>query len=318
MRPPGFWSHDGPKLLPTLLAPFSALTAAATARRVARMGWRADVPVICCGNAGVGGAGKTTLALDLGRRLGARGHRVAFLTRGFGGRVQTASRVTAAHDAAAVGDEALLLAALAPTYGGADRAASARAAVADGADRLIMDDGLQNPTLAKTLSLLVIDGASGFGNRRLLPAGPLREPVAAAASRCAAAVLIGDDATGALAALPEGMKVLRARLVSCFSPASVAGRPVLAFAGIGRPEKFFSSLQAAGAVIAARHGFPDHHRFRPDELRRLEREAARLGAAMVATPKDWVRLPADFASRVTSVDVRLVWDDADEIAEMLP
>ncbi len=165
--------------MPRLLAPFSALTAGITARRVARPGWRAPVPVICCGNATVGGAGKTTLALDLARRLAARGVAVHCLTRGYGGRVGTVLRVASGvHPASLVGDEPLLLAAVAPTWVGRDRAASARAAAAADAAALVMDDGLQNPGLAKDLAFLVVDGAAGFGNGRLLPAGPLREPVA--------------------------------------------------------------------------------------------------------------------------------------------
>ena len=162
-----------------MLSPLAAVTAAATAHRVTRPGWRAAVPVICCGNVTVGGAGKTTLALDLGARLSARGHLVHFLLRGYRGVVRGPHRVTAGDTATMVGDEALLLAAVAPTWIGADRAASARAAVAAGAQVLVLDDGLQNPGLHKDLSLLVVDGATGFGNGRVLPAGPLREPVAA-------------------------------------------------------------------------------------------------------------------------------------------
>ena len=166
-----------------MLAPAAAVVAAITARRVARPGWRAPVPVICCGNATAGGAGKTTLALDLGARLAQR--RVAFLTRGHGGRARGVHLVDPSRDGAAlVGDEALLLAEARPTWVAADRAAGARAAVAAGAGVLVMDDGLQNPTLAKDLSFLVIDGGTGFGNGRVMPAGPLREPVATAAVRC--------------------------------------------------------------------------------------------------------------------------------------
>ena len=182
MRPPAWWDRGG--AIPRLLAPAATLVAAAGARRMSRVGWRAPVPVLCCGNATVGGAGKTTVALDLAARLRARAVAVHVLTRGYGGRARGPLRVDPArHDAALVGDEPLLLAAVAPTWVCADRAAGARAAVTDGAGALLMDDGLQNPTLSKTASLLVIDGAAGFGNGRVLPAGPLREPVAAAAPR---------------------------------------------------------------------------------------------------------------------------------------
>ncbi len=186
MRAPAFWQSDG--VLPRLLSPLAALVAGATARRVAQPGWRAPVPVVCCGNAGVGGAGKTTLALDLGARLQRRGAAVAFLTRGYGGRVRGTARVGDGDDAAEMGDEALLLAAVAPTFVGPDRAAGARAAVADGATVLVMDDGLQNPGLVKDLAFLVIDGAAGFGNGRVLPAGRCGSrcprPRCAAGRRC--------------------------------------------------------------------------------------------------------------------------------------
>ena len=199
-------------MLPTLLAPLQRITAHLTAARVRRPGWTAPVPVICCGNVTVGGAGKTTVALDLGRRLLDRNVAVHFLTRGYGGSASGTMRVALDADAAIVGDEPVLLSAVAPTWVGADRGAAARAAVAAGAQALVMDDGLQNSSLEKTLSLLVVDGRTGFGNGRLLPAGPLREPVASAVKRCAAAVLIGVDQTRSASALPPAFPILTARL----------------------------------------------------------------------------------------------------------
>ena len=305
MRAPSFWTRDGPA--PRLLTPISALTAGITARRIARPGWRAPVPVICCGNATVGGAGKTTLAIDLAHRLAARGVAVHCLSRGYGGRVGTVLRVEPGrHPASLVGDEPLLLAAVAPTWVGRDRAAAAGAAVAAGAAALVMDDGLQNPGLAKDLAFLVVDGAPGFGNGRLLPAGPLREPVAAAAARCRAAVLIGEDRTGALAKLPPGMPVLRASLVA---EEGFAGRRVLAFAGIGRPGKLAETLAAAGADVAGLRPFPDHHAYTDSELDTVLAEAVALGAEPVTTPKDAVRLPPGYRERVRVSGVRLVWRD---------
>ena len=305
MRPPAFWQRDG--VLPGLLAPLAGITAALTARRVGQPAWRAPVPVICCGNATVGGAGKTTLALDLGARFVARGVVVAFLTRGYGGKITKPHRVVPGSDIAArVGDEALLLAEVAPTFVSPDRREGAQAAIAEGAKLLIMDDGLQNPSLHKSLSLLVVDGASGFGNGRVLPAGPLREPVAAAAARCRAAVLIGEDVSGAAASLPPDLVVLRADL---HSTSDLSGQRVLAFAGIGRPEKFFASLRAAGADIAASRSFPDHHPYGVAEIQSLLDEAARFGATAVTTPKDAVRLPAGLRERVRIVGVHLAWRD---------
>ncbi len=313
IRAPGFWERDG--VAAHLLAPLAAVTERLAARRVARPGWRAPVPVICCGNAGVGGSGKTPLALDLGARLLARGRSVAFLTRGYGGRRQAATRVDLRlHDAAAVGDEALLLAAVAITFVAADREAAARAAIAAGADILVMDDGLQNPGLFKDCALLAIDGGVGFGNGRTLPAGPLREAVGAAARRCRAAVLIGADDAEALAQLPHGLPVLRAEL----RPATeVAGRRLLAFAGIGRPGKFFATLRQAGALLAATRGFADHHRFSAGELDALRRDAAALDAGLVTTTKDFVRLPTTFRQGVFRFDVRLAWQAPEAVEAML-
>jgi tetraacyldisaccharide 4'-kinase len=317
VRPPHFWEKGGSRLLPVVLAPFSVLTAAATARRVAREGWRAPVPVICCGNATVGGSGKTTLALDLLDRLSARGVQPHALLRGYGGGSRGARRVQPGDDARQTGDEALLLAAAAPTWIGGDRAATARQAVAAGAGVLVMDDGLQNPTLQKDLPLLVVDGGFGFGNGRLLPAGPLRESVAVCAARCVAAVLIGADETDVASALPSSLPVLRARLVP--GPASLAlrGRRVLGFAGIGRPAKFFATLAEAGAELAHAIPFPDHHRFRAHELGGLLARAERLGALPVTTAKDAVRLPEAIRSRVAVADVRLAWENQDAIEALL-
>jgi tetraacyldisaccharide 4'-kinase len=312
---PAFWSQDG--LLARLLSPLSMVGAALTARRVARPGWRAPVPVICCGNVTVGGAGKTTLVLDLARRLTDRGHAVHVLLRGYGGAARGTHRVAPDDPTTRVGDEALLLAAVAPTWVGADRAASGRAAIAARARVLLMDDGLQNPTLEKTLSILVIDGRTGFGNGRVLPAGPLREPVAKAAARCQAAVLIGPDATGAAIRLPPHLPVLRADLRQDPTIDALVGRTILAFAGLAIPEKFFGPLHQTGAIVAATRPFPDHHPYTARDLEALQREAGALDAMLVTTPKDAVRLPPAFRARVIVIGVGLVWEDVGRIDGLL-
>ena len=316
-RAPDFWSRDC--RLARVLSPLSWAVAAITAGRVAQPGWRAPVPVICCGNATVGGAGKTTLALDLARRLTARGVAVHILSRGYRGTARGPRRVLPGDSPALTGDEALLLAGIAPTWTGADRAASARAAIAAGAEVLLMDDGLQNASLEKTMSLLVVDGAAGLGNRRVLPAGPLRDPIGAAASRCRAAVLVGPDTSGALAQLPPSLPVLRATLVQGDEIALLTGRRVLAFAGIAIPAKFFTALERAGVVLAGRAAFADHHAFTSIELAGLEARARALNAILVTTPKDAVRLPAGMPARmsVQVVGVRLVWDAGSAIDSLL-
>jgi tetraacyldisaccharide 4'-kinase len=310
---PSFWSHDG--LLARALSPLSAIGSALTARRVARPGWLAPVPVICCGNVTVGGAGKTTLVLDLAQRLSDGG--VHILLRGYGGSSRGVHRVASDDPALLVGDEALLLAQVAPTWTGADRAASAKAAIQAGARILLMDDGLQNPTLAKTGSILVIDGRTGFGNGRVLPAGPLREPVATAASRCRAAVLIGTDATNAVAALPPALPVLRAELVQDSSINTLAGRKVVAFAGIASPGKFFDPLRQAGAILLAAKPFPDHHAYTTRELDGLLRQARDQQAILVTTPKDAVRLTSAVRAQVAVVGVGLKWHESAQVDQFL-
>jgi 3-deoxy-D-manno-octulosonic-acid transferase len=315
---PGFWRHDTSSPLPRLLAPAAGIVAATTARRMRRPGWRAPVPVICCGNAGVGGAGKTTLCLDLAHRLQARGFAVHLLTRGYRGSAAGVLRVDPArHSAAQVGDEPLLLAAAAPTWRGADRAEAARRAVEAGAQVLVMDDGLQNPLLEKTLSFLVIDGGFGFGNGRVLPAGPLRETVAAAAARCDAAVLIGEDVAGALGQMRATLPTLHARLQPGPGLAALAGHRVVAFAGIGRPEKFFAMLNDAGVELAEQIAFPDHHAFTAAELAAILDRAETSRAWAVTTPKDLVRIPPSLHRQIRAVGVSLAWHSEAALEAML-
>jgi tetraacyldisaccharide 4'-kinase len=318
MRAPEFWSGGGGRLLPLLLSPLSALYAAGTARRMRRPGWHAPVPVICSGNATAGGAGKTTVTLDLGQRLANRGIAAHFLTRGYGGRLKGPVRVDPAiHDSQAVGDEALLLAAVRPTWVAADRAAGARAAVEAGAQAIVMDDGLQNPTLEKDMSLLVVDGGYGFGNGRIIPGGPLREPVANAVARSRAAVVIGEDEAGVVAQLPKNLPVLRARLVPGPEAAMLANQAVFAFCGIANPKKFFTTLRESGALLAGNTTFADHYPYDEGDMRELLAEAERLRAIPVTTRKDFVRIPPAFRPRVTVVTVRLEWEESAAIEQLL-
>jgi tetraacyldisaccharide 4'-kinase len=304
---PEFWTSDG--VLPRLLQPLAwAYTAASAARRAWARPWQAPVPVICIGNLTVGGAGKTPVALSLAERLQRQGHRVHVLSRGYGGALPGPVAVDIArHDAASVGDEALLLGAAAPAWVARDRVAGARAAAAAGAGLLLLDDGLQNPTLLKDLALAVVDGGYGFGNRRVLPAGPLREPLAAGLASCDVVVLMGED-EAQVADLAAGKPLLHARLVA-ENAAEFAGRDVVAFAGIGRPAKFFATLEAAGARLVARQGYPDHHAYGEGELDGLAAAAAAAGAALVTTAKDAARLSPGWRARVGVLRVSVAWED---------
>ena len=304
---PEFWAHRG--VLSSLLQPAAWLYGTATlARQRWTMPWRASVPVICVGNLVVGGAGKTPVTLSLAHRLRQRGWRVHILSRGYGGRSPGPLAVDPArHTADDVGDEPLLLAEVAPCWVARDRVAGANAALAAGAELLLLDDGFQNPTLAKNLSLVVIDGAYGLGNGRGLPAGPLREPLARGLVRADAIVLMGDDTVG-VGAMIAGKPVCRARLVP-ENPGDVVGRTVVALAGIGRPEKFFTTLEEAGARLLRAYAFPDHHRYREDELARPLAEAEGAGAMLITTTKDWVRLPPALRPQIRALSVSVIWDD---------
>ena len=322
MRPPDFW---GPatrgRLLPKLLSPLGFVyDLAGRLRRASAKPARVAVPVICVGNLVAGGAGKTPVALDLARRLAALGRSPHLLTRGYGGSERGPLRVDPArHDAATVGDEALLLAEAAPTWIGADRAASAAAAVAAGADLLAMDDGFQNSGLTKDLSLLVVDGGYGFGNRFPIPAGPLRERLGRGLARADAVVLIGEDRWDSAALLPPDLPLLRARLVPDPDTAeALRNRAVVAFAGIGRPEKFFETLGELGAELAATRAFPDHHPYGVGEVEDLLEEARRRDAVPVTTGKDLVRIPSPLRPRVTTLPVRIRWEDEPRVARLLP
>ncbi len=306
MRAPAFWS--GPSLLSDLLMPAGDLYAAAgwLRQRLIRP-QRAPVPVICIGNLVAGGAGKTPTARALLERLTAGGHRPAALLRGYGGRLAGPVRVKPErHDAHAVGDEALLLARAAPTWVARDRVAGARAAAAAGAELVVMDDGFQNPSLAKDLSLLVLDGESGLGNGRVIPAGPLREPSGRGFARADALVILGDDRHG-LAVRAPGTPVLFARLEPS-DGADLAGRRLLAFAGIGRPSKFFATLERLGAELVATAAFADHHRYTAAELEALQGRAVQQAATLITTEKDAVRLPDAWRQRVEVLPVELVFD----------
>lgn len=323
MKAPSFWWTTTPTRAATLLAPLGAVYGAVTAARMRRPGAALPIPVLCVGNLVAGGAGKTPTVLALVAMLQAEGRHPVVLSRGYGRRRSAADAAVvlvdpARHDATIAGDEPLLLAGAAPTFVGADRRAAAQAAIAAGADLLILDDGLQSPALRKTWTLAVADGGSGIGNGLCVPAGPLRAPVAQQWSSIDMLCVIGPGEPGeglARAAQKAGCPVTRARLVPDDAVlARWRGRRLFAFAGIGRPEKFFATLREAGLAVDNTRAFPDHHVFTPAEIADLTRAAG--GALLVTTAKDRVRLPAGSAAE--ALPVRLVFDQPERLRAAMP
>jgi len=300
-----------------LLTPLSWIWAAVTARRIARtMPADPGVPVICVGNLTVGGTGKTPVVRLLAERLTARGKAVHLLSRGYGGRLQGPVRVDpAVHTSADVGDEPLMLAKDFPVWVARDRAAGARAAADAGAQAIVMDDGHQNPSVKKTLSLVVVDGETRgdewpFGDGRVFPAGPMREPLAAGLTRADAVILLlpGDlaQADPELVTMLKGPALFSAHLRPTSAPP--AG-PQVGFAGIGKPWKVERALKAAGCDLCDFAPFPDHAAYDEATLKRLADRAQVFGAGLVTTEKDWARLPPAWRARVAAWPVAADFDD---------
>ncbi|MBI1198254.1 MAG: tetraacyldisaccharide 4'-kinase [Phenylobacterium sp.] len=312
---PRWWYSRDRRIAPVsraLLTPVSWIWAAATARRIANgRPFDPGVPVVCVGNLTVGGVGKTPVAREIARRLGAH-----VLSRGYGGSEPGPLRVDPAiHTASQVGDEPLMLARDLPVWIARDRAAGARAAAASGAKAIVLDDGHQNPSLAKALSLVVVDGETRegewpFGDGRVFPAGPMREPLAVGLARAdAAVVLLPADLPSPdpeLMATLSAVPTLVARLVPAAPPPS---GPQVGFAGVGKPWKVERALAAAGCRLADFWPFPDHHAYDEATLARLSDRAAQFGAGLVTTEKDWARLPAAWRERIAPWPVRAVFED---------
>lgn len=316
-RQPDFWTTQGATLPASLLAPVSYAYHGLTwlrRRLVRRSGL--PLPSICIGNAVAGGAGKTPATLALAEYLQGLGLAPHLAARGYGGEARGPLRVDPAlHAARLVGDEALLLARRAPTWIGRDRRLVAAAAKADGAPLLLFDDGLQDPRIRVDVALLVVDAEEGFGNGRLLPAGPLREPVAAALARADAVLFVGE-ADGALRRQVGSLPVIDARIEPAPGAEALAGRRVVAFAGIARPEKLFRSLAGLGCELVGAYPFPDHHRYAPDEVMALVEAAHRHGASLVTTEKDHVRLPPEARPMVQTLGIVLRFEDPTQLAPL--
>lgn len=318
MRAPKFWTarNGFSRALSDALRPVGWVYGKITVWRANRPWiYRARARVICVGNLTVGGSGKTPVAIAIAKLIAERNAHPFFLSRGYGGRMRGPVQVDPqAHTARDVGDEPLLLANAAPTVVSRDRPAGAEFADRHGADVIIMDDGHQNPRLRKQISFVVVDAQTGFGNRRVLPAGPLREPVRDGLRRAHAVILVGGDETTTLTGY-RGL-LFRVKLVVEDLPI-LHERPVMAFAGIGQPRKFLQSLRDLGVQVKSMKGFSDHHAYTAREISAMQVKAAETGATLVTTEKDYVRLPIRRRKGIVFLPMRAEFEDPEAFQTFL-
>jgi len=322
------WWYRRKGALASALAPLGRLYGRLAEARAARIvPYRSRLPVICIGNFTAGGGGKTPTAIAVAAMLAELGASPAFLTRGYGGASKGPVMVARGQSAADVGDEPLLLAEAAPTVVAADRAAGAKAIEATEADIIVMDDGFQNPGLAKDLSLVVVDAAVGLGNGLVMPAGPLRAPLQPQIGRAGALIVIGDGEKAAPlidAFEAQGKPVIKTRMVPRQDRRWLSVLPVIGFAGIARPSKFFATLRNCGARLIDTRSFPDHHRYSERDARRLLEAAKAQNAMLVTTEKDFVRLPegedtalGELRHRCRPFPIAVEFDDAAAVKQLL-
>jgi len=325
MQPPRFWNNPPkrPGIWAYLLSPLSMIWRAKTATRLSKgPRHKLDIPVIAVGNINLGGTGKTPSVIALVQMLQDMGRNPAVVSRGYGGQIQGPHQVDPNRDEAGdTGDEPLLIAAFAAVWVSKDRVAGARAAHAQGHDCVILDDALQNPDLSHDLTITVVDAKAGFGNGRVCPSGPLREPVETGLSRSDLVLSVGtahqmDQLTQDWPAL-RARPLIRAVLAPLETGFDWAGMRVYAFAGIGRPAKFFQSLKQAGANLIVTRAFGDHAPYNPALLKRMQAEAWAQDCNLVTTEKDAVRLPQDMRHEVLTFPVRIQFEDETKVREAL-
>ena len=312
MKTPKYWQSNS--LISKLLTPLGRLYGLATNLRLKLVKpQKAEIPVICIGNITAGGTGKTPVSISIAKMLATDMYHPIFVTRGYGGKLQNVLVNNKKHTAQDVGDEPLLLAEQAPVVVNADRYAGAKLALKEGADLVIMDDGFQNPGLYKNLSFLVFDGHFGIGNGKIIPAGPLRETFENGIKRADALIILGKDKHN----LAERTKLPIFYGHTETAQTALNQENVVAFAGIGHPQKFYHTLSQQGFNVVETFDFPDHHYYTKDEIEKILQRAKELQAEVYTTSKDFVKIPAIYHKSINVLEIAVVWNKPEELLQFI-
>ncbi len=318
LKAPKFWYKKNDTLLSNTLYPLSLLFRFGTKlRNLVNRQKKSKLPIICIGNIVVGGAGKTPVALKLGSLLKQNGYKPHFVSKGYGGIETNNTIIKEWHSAKSVGDESLLLSEVAPTWIGKDRNKSFILAKESGADCIIMDDGFQNPTLQKDFSIIVINGEQGFGNKRVIPSGPLRESISRGISRANLIIVIGEIDEDIKKKISNSVPLIHAKFQISRNNKIYKNQKVTAFAGIAYPEKFYNSLSEKGAILEKKISYPDHHIFDENDMLNLAETANVTKSILVTTKKDFVRIPKSYRSLVSTLDGEIEFEDEKLLLEIL-
>ncbi len=318
LKAPKFWYKKNDTYISNTLYPLSLLFRFGTKlRNIFSIKSNTDLPVICIGNIVVGGAGKTPVAIKLGTLLKQKGYKPNFVSKGYGGIEKNNTLIKEWHSAQSVGDESLLLSEVAHTWIGKDRNKSFILAKENGADCIIMDDGFQNPTLQKDFSIIVINGEQGFGNKRVIPSGPLRESISRGISRANLIIVIGEISEDVKKKIPRNIPLIHANFRISKDNKIYKNQKVTAFAGIAYPDKFYNSLIEEGAILEKKISYPDHHIFDENDMLNLAETANITKSILVTTKKDYVRIPKSYRSLVSTLNGEIEFEDEKLVIEIL-
>ena len=318
LKAPKFWYTKKDTYLSNALYPLSLIFRLGTKiRYVISKKKKANLPIICIGNIVVGGAGKTPVALKIGKMLKQGGYNPHFVSKGYGGIETNNTLIQSWHSPKSVGDESLLLSEVSSTWIGLNRNKSFELAKDNGADCIIMDDGFQNPTLQKDFSIIVVNSEQGFGNKRVIPSGPLRESITRGISRTNLVITIGEIKESIKSKIPKHIPIIKGLFKINNEQKIFKGQKITAFAGIAFPEKFFNSLRNQKAKIVREISYPDHHIFDENDLLNLAEIANKNQSILVTTKKDFVRIPKSYRSLVNTLDGEIEFEDEKLVFEIL-